>query len=121
MSAIALIDYGAGNLRSVHNALVAAGAGNVVVTADPDVGVLGASRILGVARGTVQARLDRLIERLNSILQASSTLTTTVCSLVEVTSPWIPPMVITLSPFLTAEIIFSVSFCFLFCGRIMKK
>ena len=37
MSAIALIDYGAGNLRSVHNALVAAGAGNVVVTADPDV------------------------------------------------------------------------------------
>jgi glutamine amidotransferase len=37
MSAIALIDYGAGNLRSVHNALVAAGAENVVVTADPDV------------------------------------------------------------------------------------
>lgn len=37
MSAIALIDYGAGNLRSVHNALVAAGAGNVAVTADPDI------------------------------------------------------------------------------------
>ena len=31
---IALIDYGAGNLRSVHNALVAAGADNVVVTAE---------------------------------------------------------------------------------------
>lgn len=30
---------------------------------DPHVGVLGASRILGVARGTVQSRLDRLRER----------------------------------------------------------
>lgn len=29
----------------------------------PDVGVLGASRRLGVARGTVQARLDRLVAR----------------------------------------------------------
>ncbi len=29
-------------------------------SAEPDVGVLGASRRLGVARGTVQARLDRL-------------------------------------------------------------
>ncbi len=37
MSAIALIDYGAGNLRSVHNALVAAGADDVAVTADPDI------------------------------------------------------------------------------------
>ena len=34
--AIALIDYGAGNLHSVHNALKAAGATGVVVTADPD-------------------------------------------------------------------------------------
>ncbi len=34
---VALIDYGAGNLQSVRNALRAAGAGNVVVTADPDV------------------------------------------------------------------------------------
>ena len=32
-------------------------------TTDPHVGVLGASRALGVARGTVQARLDRLQER----------------------------------------------------------
>jgi DNA-binding Lrp family transcriptional regulator len=31
-----------------------------VFTEDPHVGVLGASRALGVARGTVQARLDRL-------------------------------------------------------------
>lgn len=34
---IALIDYGAGNLQSVKNALKAAGATDVVVTADPDV------------------------------------------------------------------------------------
>lgn len=32
---LALIDYGAGNLHSVANALKAAGAANVVVTADP--------------------------------------------------------------------------------------
>ena len=32
-------------------------------TDDPHVGVLGASRALGIARGTVQARLDRLQER----------------------------------------------------------
>lgn len=31
--------------------------------AEPTVGVLGASRRLGVARGTVQARLDRLVSR----------------------------------------------------------
>src|SRR3546814_6895255 len=37
MSVVALIDYGAGNLRSVHNALVAAGAEDVAVTADPKV------------------------------------------------------------------------------------
>jgi DNA-binding Lrp family transcriptional regulator len=30
---------------------------------DPQIGVLGASRLLGVARGTVQARLNRLHER----------------------------------------------------------
>ncbi|WP_395628609.1 imidazole glycerol phosphate synthase subunit HisH [Sphingorhabdus sp.] len=34
---LALIDYGAGNLHSVHNALKAAGAGDVHVTADTDV------------------------------------------------------------------------------------
>jgi len=32
-------------------------------TEDPSLGVLGASRQLGVARGTVQARLDRLVAR----------------------------------------------------------
>ena len=34
-----------------------------LLTEQPQIGVLGASRELGVARGTVQARLDRLVER----------------------------------------------------------
>lgn len=42
---IALIDYGAGNLHSVHNALKAAGATDIAVTADPDV-VAKADRIV---------------------------------------------------------------------------
>jgi imidazole glycerol-phosphate synthase subunit HisH len=33
---LALIDYGSGNLRSAHKALVAAGAADVLVTSDPD-------------------------------------------------------------------------------------
>jgi imidazole glycerol-phosphate synthase subunit HisH len=33
---VALVDYGAGNLQSVRNALKAAGADNIIVTADPD-------------------------------------------------------------------------------------
>ena len=42
---LALIDYGAGNLHSVHNALKAAGADDVRVTADPDI-VAHADRIV---------------------------------------------------------------------------
>lgn len=42
---IALVDYGAGNLHSVHNALKAAGAQNIAVTADPKV-VLRADRVV---------------------------------------------------------------------------
>ncbi len=42
---VALIDYGAGNLQSVRNALKAAGADDVVVTADPEV-VVAADRIV---------------------------------------------------------------------------
>lgn len=42
---VALIDYGAGNLHSVHNALKAAGARNITVTADADV-VARAERIV---------------------------------------------------------------------------
>ena len=45
MAGLALIDYGAGNLHSVHNALKAAGADDVVVTADPAV-VAKADRIV---------------------------------------------------------------------------
>lgn len=44
-SSLALIDYGAGNLHSVHNALRAAGAENVAITADPDA-VRAADRIV---------------------------------------------------------------------------
>lgn len=42
---LALIDYGAGNLQSVRNALTAAGSSDVVVTSDPDQ-VLNADRIV---------------------------------------------------------------------------
>jgi glutamine amidotransferase len=42
---VALIDYGAGNLQSVCNALKAAGATDIAVTADPDV-VASAERIV---------------------------------------------------------------------------
>jgi imidazole glycerol-phosphate synthase subunit HisH len=42
---VALVDYGAGNLQSVLNALRAVGVQNVMVTADPDV-VLAADRII---------------------------------------------------------------------------
>jgi imidazole glycerol-phosphate synthase subunit HisH len=42
---LALIDYGAGNLQSVKNALKAAGAADVAVTADPEV-VAKADRIV---------------------------------------------------------------------------
>ncbi|HWK41344.1 MAG TPA: imidazole glycerol phosphate synthase subunit HisH [Croceibacterium sp.] len=42
---VALIDYGAGNLHSVHNALRAAGARDVKVTADP-AAVLAAERVV---------------------------------------------------------------------------
>jgi glutamine amidotransferase len=45
MGKVALVDYGAGNLRSVENALRAAGAADVAVTADPQV-VRAADRIV---------------------------------------------------------------------------
>jgi len=52
--AIALIDYGAGNLHSVHNALKAAGAERVAVTADPAI-VRGARRIVLPGVGSFKA------------------------------------------------------------------
>ena len=42
---VALVDYGAGNLQSVRNALKAAGAENILVTADPEA-VRSADRIV---------------------------------------------------------------------------
>jgi glutamine amidotransferase len=51
---LALIDYGAGNLRSVANALKVAGASNVTVTADPNV-VRAADRIVLPGVGAFKA------------------------------------------------------------------
>jgi DNA-binding Lrp family transcriptional regulator len=52
---------------SVHNVTMSLDALDARIlqlfSEQPQVGVLGASRALGVARGTVQARLDRLVER----------------------------------------------------------
>jgi imidazole glycerol-phosphate synthase subunit HisH len=59
MAGLALIDYGAGNLHSVHNALKAAGAGDVVVTADPDV-VAKADRIVLPGVGAFAHCMDAL-------------------------------------------------------------
>ncbi|WP_066476589.1 MULTISPECIES: imidazole glycerol phosphate synthase subunit HisH [unclassified Sphingomonas] len=56
---VALIDYGAGNLHSVHNALIAAGARDVAVTADPDA-VLAADRIVLPGVGAFRACMDGL-------------------------------------------------------------
>ncbi len=55
----ALIDYGAGNLRSVANALRAAGGEGVVVTADPDV-VRAADRIILPGVGAFRACVEAL-------------------------------------------------------------
>jgi glutamine amidotransferase len=57
--AIALIDYGAGNLQSVHNALLAAGAERVAVTADPNI-VRGAQRIVLPGVGSFRACAEGL-------------------------------------------------------------
>lgn len=57
---IALIDYGAGNLHSVHNALKKAGAANVVITADPEL-VAKADRIVLPGVGAFRACRDSLV------------------------------------------------------------
>jgi len=56
---LALIDYGAGNLRSVENALRAAGADDIRVTADPDL-VRTADRIVLPGVGAFAAAADAL-------------------------------------------------------------
>ena len=57
--AIALIDFGAGNLHSVHNALLSAGAERVAVTSDPDI-VRGARRLVLPGVGSFKACADGL-------------------------------------------------------------
>lgn len=56
---LALVDYGAGNLRSVANALKAAGAEGVAVTADPNV-VRAADRIVLPGVGAFKACIEAL-------------------------------------------------------------
>ncbi|MDI1297141.1 MAG: imidazole glycerol phosphate synthase subunit HisH [bacterium] len=60
MTSLALIDYGAGNLHSVHNALRKAGADTVVITADADV-VAKADRIVLPGVGAFRACRDALV------------------------------------------------------------
>jgi glutamine amidotransferase len=60
VTAVALIDYGAGNLHSVHNALRKAGATDAVITADPDV-VAKADRIVLPGVGAFRACRDALV------------------------------------------------------------
>jgi len=69
--ALALIDYGAGNLHSVANALTAAGAADLAVTADPDV-VAKAERIVlpgvgafGACAGALRA-IPGMVEALDA-------------------------------------------------------
>jgi glutamine amidotransferase len=76
--AIALIDYGAGNLQSVRNALKAAGAQNIIVTADPET-VSRADRIVlpGVGAfahcmGALSA-IDGMVEALSAATGARAT------------------------------------------------
>lgn len=56
---VALVDYGAGNLHSVHNALKKAGAAHVEVTSDPAL-VRGAARIVLPGVGAFRACRDAL-------------------------------------------------------------
>ena len=72
MSGVALIDYGAGNLQSVRNALKAAGAENVLVTADPEA-LASADRIVLPGVGafahcmTSLSAIDGMVEALGTI------------------------------------------------------
>ena len=65
---IALIDYGAGNLRSVWNALTAAGAGDIAVTADPAT-VSSADRIVLPGVGAFAAAM-RALEAIPGMVDA---------------------------------------------------
>ncbi|UZW53703.1 imidazole glycerol phosphate synthase subunit HisH [Sphingobium sp. JS3065] len=60
MTTLALIDYGAGNLHSVHNALRKAGATDAAITADADL-VAKADRIVLPGVGAFRACRDALV------------------------------------------------------------
>ncbi|WP_368039534.1 imidazole glycerol phosphate synthase subunit HisH [Sphingomonas sp. ID1715] len=72
---VTLVDYGAGNLFSVHNALRAAGAGQITVTAEPS-GITTADRIVLPGVGAFGAAMRALssvpgmIEALNEAVIA---------------------------------------------------
>lgn len=74
MTTTALIDYGAGNLHSVENALKAAGCKDVAVTADPNV-VRAADRIVLPGVGSFKAcaeglmGIDGLVEAMTERVQ----------------------------------------------------
>ena len=65
---LALIDYGAGNLHSVHNALKATGAESVIVTASPDL-VRKAGRIVLPGVGSFRACMEGL-SRIEGLVDA---------------------------------------------------
>jgi imidazole glycerol-phosphate synthase subunit HisH len=71
VGAVALVDYGAGNLQSVKNALKAAGVEDVLVTADPDA-VAAAERIVLPGVGAFAhcmnslSAIDGMIDALNA-------------------------------------------------------
>jgi glutamine amidotransferase len=77
MAELALIDYGAGNLQSVANALKAAGATGVAITADPDV-VARADRVVLPGVGSFKAcaeglrGIDGLVEAMDSRVRAGA-------------------------------------------------
>jgi imidazole glycerol-phosphate synthase subunit HisH len=74
---VALVDYGAGNLQSVRNALKAAGAENILVTADPDA-VRSADRIVLPGVGAFAhcmnelSAIDGMVDALNEATGAGA-------------------------------------------------
>jgi len=81
---VALIDYGAGNLHSVHNALRVAGAERIVITGTSDA-VAAADRIVLPGVGAFGAAMDRLraipdmVETLEARVLAAATPFLGVC------------------------------------------
>jgi glutamine amidotransferase len=77
MADLALIDYGAGNLQSVANALKAAGARDVAITADPDV-VARAGRVVLPGVGSFKScaeglrAIDGLVEAMEDRVGAGA-------------------------------------------------